>query len=174
MKIEFLNPFILAAAEVLKKEAQTEVSRGKVALRKGLYVSDDVTALISLVGQVEGPVLYSMSYETAKGLVSQMMGGQPFDQFDELAQSGIAELANVITGLSSTKLAQAGYASVISVPMLIIGKGVRMSTLKVDRLKVPLETQYGVFSLELALRENLSAGPEFCNYAPEVPTVTLG
>ena len=33
MKIEFLNPFILAAAEVLKKEAQTQVERGKVSLQ---------------------------------------------------------------------------------------------------------------------------------------------
>jgi len=174
MKIEFLNPFILAAAEVLKREAQTSVERGKIALKKGLYMSDDVTALVSLVGRVEGPVLYSMSYEMAKELVSRMMGGQPFDQFDELAQSGIAELANVITGLSSTKLAQAGYSSVISVPMLIIGKGARISTLKTDRLKVPLETQCGTFNLELALSENLDASSEFDNYAPEVATITLG
>ena len=174
MKIEFLNPFILAAAEVLEKEVQAKVTRGDVALRKGMYISNDVTALISLVGQVEGPVLYGMSYDTAKRLVSQMMDGQPFEHFDELAQSGIAELANVITGLSSTRLARAGYSSVISVPMLIIGKGAHISTLKTGRLMVPLRTQFGVFDLELALKENPNASPEFANYAPEVATMTLG
>lgn len=171
MKIEFLNPFISAAAEVLEKDAGTQVTRGKVALVKGLFVSDDVTVLINLVGQVQGTVLYSLAYGAAKALVSQILG-QEFPEFNELAQSGIAELTNVITGLSSTNLARAGYASIISVPMLIIGKGSRISTLAGERLVVPLETQFGSFGLDLALRENPEAPEEFSSHTSRAPTLS--
>lgn len=172
MKIEFLNPFIVSAVEVLSKEVNTQVTRGQVGLKKGLFVSDDVTVLISLVGQVQGTVLFRMSYETAKGLVSAILG-QQFGQFDELAQSGIAELANVITGLSSTKLASAGYASIISVPMLIIGKGSRISTLNIDRIYVPLLTDVGEIGLDIALRENPDAPAQFSSYTSNAPALAV-
>lgn len=172
MKIEFLNPFIVSAADVLQKEVGTQVSRGQPGLKKGLFVSDDVTVLISLVGQVQGTVLYHMSYDTAKGLVSGILG-QKFAKFDELAQSGIAELANVITGLSSTKLSSAGYASIISVPMLIIGKGSRISTLNIDRICVPLHTDVGEIGLDIALRENPDAPAQFSSYTSRAPALTL-
>ena len=172
MKSEYLNPFIVAAAEVLRKEVGASVKRGQVGLKRGLYVSDDVTVLISLVGQIEGTVLFHMAYDTAKRLVSAILD-QPFDRFDELAQSGISELANVITGLSSTKLAEAGLVSIISVPMLIIGKGSRISTLQVDRVVVPLETELGCISLDLALRENPDAPDTFARYNPDVATLQM-
>jgi len=172
MKIEFLNPFIVSTAEVLEMEVRSHVSRGQVALKKGLFVSDDVTVLISLVGQVQGTVLYHMSYDTAKGLVSAILG-QRFTQFDELAQSGIAELANVITGLASTKLASAGFASIISVPMLIIGKGSRISTLNLDRVCVPLMSEVGEIGIDIALRENPDAPAQFASYTSRAPSLTI-
>ena len=78
MKIEFLNPFIVSAAEVLHKEVGTQVTRGQAALKKGLILSNDVTVLISLVGQVQGTVMFHMAFDTAKGLVSAILG-QPFE-----------------------------------------------------------------------------------------------
>jgi chemotaxis protein CheX len=171
MKVEFLNPFIAAAASVLQQEVGTDVSRGPIRVQKGLFVSSDVTVLISLVGRVQGTVLLYMSYETAQALVSAILG-QAFDAFDELAQSGIAELANVITGLSSTKLAEVGYASIISVPMLIIGKGSRVSTLNMERISIPLITNVGEIGLDLALCENPDAPVEFASYTANVSAFT--
>jgi len=172
MKADLVNPFVLAAADVLRSEVGADVRRGPMKVEKAGYVSDDVTVLVSLVGQVEGSVLYGMSYETAKGIVSQILG-QPFERFDELAQSGISEVANVITGLSSTKLSEAGYVSIISVPMLIIGKGARISTLKIDRLVIPLETTLGELKLSLGLRFNPEAPKEVHRYTADVAALTL-
>jgi len=171
MKIEFLNPFIVSAAEVLHKEVGTQVTRGQAALKKGLILSNDVTVLISLVGQVQGTVMFHMAFDTAKGLVSAILG-QPFEQFDDLAQSGIAELANVIAGLSSTKLSSAGYASIISVPMLITGKGTHISTLNIDRISIPLITDAGEIGLDIALQENPDAPGEFSSYTSRAAELT--
>lgn len=172
MKVEFVNPFVTAAAEVVGSEVGVPVQRGPMSLARGLYVSGDVTVLVSLIGRVEGSVLIGMSYQTAKTIVGQILG-QPFEHFDELAQSGVAELANVITGLASTRLGDAGYASIISVPMLIIGKGASLSTLSIERLVVTLCTPVGDLTLALALRENPRAPAVLERYTAEVAALTV-
>lgn len=115
MNVKFLNPFVESAFEVLKAETGFNLRRGDLGLEKGVYVTEDLTVILSLVGQVEGTVFYSMSQPTALALVSPMMGSN-VEMLDQLAQSAIAELGNVITGRASVKLAQAGYESVISPP----------------------------------------------------------
>lgn len=153
MRIELLNPFIVAAGEVLNQELGVKANRGKLSLQRDTYVSDDITVLISLVGDIWGVAIISLSFDTAKTIVSHMLG-EEITEFNELAQSGVGELGNVITGQAATKLAQAGYKADISVPTMIVGKGSRISTFDIDRLIVPLETEFGVVSLTLALRES--------------------
>lgn len=152
MKVKFLNPFVDAACEILKVEIHETVERGELRLENGLYVTDDVTVILALVGTVAGTVFYSLSKESAVRFVSASMGGT-FDGLDKLAQSGIAELGNVITGRASMKLAEAGFDADISTPSLIMGKGATISTLDCPRLIVPLHTTLGSMYIHLALRE---------------------
>ncbi len=157
MNVKFLNPFVEAAYEVLKSETQGPIQRGELRLDHGMYITDDVTVIISLVGAVEGTVFYSMSTEAAIKLASILMG-EPFDKLEELAQSGVAELGNVITGRASMKLAEAGYESTISTPSLIMGKGASISTLDYPRLTVPLNTVAGPVMIHMALRQGQVRG----------------
>jgi chemotaxis protein CheX len=157
MRTELVNPFLLAAGEVLASEAGVKVSRGPLSLERDVYETDHVTVLVSVIGEVWGMAFYGMSQDTAKGILSRMLG-QEVTAFDELAQSGIGELGNVITGKATTKLAEQGYNANISVPTLIIGKGSRISTLDIGRLVIPLQTELGVVRLDLALRDNKAGG----------------
>ncbi|MGI6208607.1 MAG: chemotaxis protein CheX [Anaerolineae bacterium] len=152
LKPELISPFLVAAAEVLRAETGSAVQRGPLALERSAVTSQEVTALVTLVGQVEGTVLFSMSSETALGLVSRMMG-EEFQRLDELVQSGIGELGNVIAGRAATKLSKMGLECTISVPTLIIGHGTVISTLDFQRLMVPLETELGDIQVHLAIRE---------------------
>ena len=149
----FLNPFVEAAFEVLEAEVGIAAQRGELSLQRSACTADEVTALIALVGDVEGMVLYGMSEATAIAMVSRILG-QPFETFDELAQSGIGELSNVITGQASTRLADAGFETKISPPTLVLGEGTTISTLDFQRLVVPLHTELGELQIHLALREN--------------------
>lgn len=155
MKVKFLNPFVDAACEILKVEIHEAVERGELRLENGLYVTDDVTVILALIGQVDGTVFYSLSKDAAVQFVSASMGGT-LDGLDKLAQSGIAELGNVITGRASMKLAEAGYEADISTPSLIMGKGATISTLDCPRLVVPLHSPLGSMHIHLALREKES------------------
>ncbi len=156
MNVKFLNPFVGSAYDILSLEMKETIQRGDLRLDNGAYKTDDVTVIISLVGAVDGSVFYSMSKEVAVGLASILMG-EKFEALDRLAQSGVAELGNVITGQASMKLAEAGYESNISTPSLIIGKGATISTLEFPRLIVPLFTSLGSLTIHLALREGLQS-----------------
>jgi chemotaxis protein CheX len=171
MNVQFLNPFVEAAVEVLQAETKQKMTRGPLLLEKGPYKSDDITVVIGLVGHVEGTVFYSMSVSTAKALASRMLG-EPVEAFDSLAQSGIAELGNVVTGRASVKLAEAGYESTISPPTVLEGFGTLISTLEFPRLVVPLEGECGKIVIHLALRENSNADASAAELpVPSAPTL---
>ncbi|RMH46431.1 MAG: chemotaxis protein CheX [Gammaproteobacteria bacterium] len=152
MRANFMNPFLKAAQSVLATEVGAEVKRGDVTLESNCYTPEDVTVLLSVVGDVQGIVMYGMGIPMALALISQMLG-EEHQEFDDLAQSGIAEMGNVITGIATTHLAEAGYQCSISVPTLVVGRNTMLSTLDFKRLVVPLLTDYGPLSIHLALRE---------------------
>lgn len=152
MNVQFLNPFVEAAFEVLEAEIGVTAKRGQISLQHSAATADDVTVLISIVGQVKGMVLFGLSEATAIQIVTKILE-QPFEEFDELAQSGIGELGNVISGHASQRLATAGLEANISPPTMILGKGTLISTLDFERLQVPLETDIGNIQIHLALRE---------------------
>ena len=156
MKAEFINPFLQAASEVLSAELGSTPRRGNIGLQRSAYTSDDVTAVVGVTGSVAGMVLYAMTETTARAIVAKMMG-QDFPEFDALAQSGIAEIGNVITGRAAVLLAEAGFPSDLAPPMLLIGHGTLVSTLDVQRLVIPLDTDYGAIEVQVALRETPAA-----------------
>lgn len=152
MDVKFLNPFVQAAVEVLKAEMDANTVRGEITLQKSSLTSDDITVLINLIGDVYGVVMYGMSTVTCMNLVSKIMG-QEFTEFNALAQSGVAELGNVISGQATIRFSEAGFKSNISTPTVLNGNGVEISTLDFPRIVVPLETQFGMVTVHLALRE---------------------
>ena len=151
MRAEFINPFLQAAGEVLESELGTPPQRGSIGLQRSPYTSDEVTAVVAVTGDVGGMVMFAMNEDTARAIVSRMMG-QEFPEFDALAQSGIAEIGNVITGRAAVLLSEAGYPSDLAPPMLIVGRNSMINTLDVQRLIIPMETEFGRVELQVALK----------------------
>lgn len=154
MQNTLVTAFVEAAQEVLSAEAALSISRGALQTFDHAYITDDITVLLNLVGNVTGTVLFSLSEKTALDLIGRLMG-EPVLTFDPIAQSGVAELGNVITGLAVSKLARVGYDITISPPTLLMGRGMALSTLDLPRLAVPLHSQGGEASLHLALSTRL-------------------
>ena len=172
MNVKFLNPFIEAAYEVIQAETGADLSRGGLNLVNADYVTEDVTVILSMVGDVEGNVFYSMEEGTAISLASLMLAEQ-LNDFNSLAQSGVAELGNVITGRASIKLSQSGFEANISPPTLLTGKGGKISTLDFQRLIVPLQGSFGRIEIHLALRQAAKSGLSAADIAiPSSPVVS--
>lgn len=153
MKAEFVSPFVNSASQVLEKETGARVTQGQVSLEESPLASDEVTVLIGVVGRVQGLVLYGMSQKTALAIVSAMTGEEA-GALDAMAESAIAEMGNVITGVASGDLERAGFPCKIAPPSVVVGKGTSISTLSIKRLVIPLETDLGPITIHVALREN--------------------
>ena len=154
IKVEFLNPFIKAAYQVLEQEAKANIGKGTPSVQESYFTLKDISVSIGVTGKVQGTVLYGMDERTAKGIVSAMVGG-PVPIFDRVAESAVAELGNMITGIASGELEAAGYPCTISPPTVIAGRGTIISTVNIKRVLLPLNTQYGELEISLALQERL-------------------
>lgn len=154
MRVQLVNCYVAAAQDVLQKETGGAVTRAGLQLQQNPYTTEDVTAMVGVSGDLAGSLYLSMSEATALSLVSQMLG-QPATIFDELAQSGIAELANVIGGTAGVALAEYGHTTTISPPLLLVGAGARLSSVEIQRLVVPLASACGQINVHVALRDGI-------------------
>jgi len=152
MKAEYINPFVVAAVEVFQTMLGTTPQRGTLSARKGVFTSQQCNIVLGVTGQLEGIIIYGMSIFTADKIASQMLG-TTIRTFDELAASAIAELGNMISGNALTKLSSIGYRCNLSPPSIIRGTNVRISTLEIPTLVVPLITDWGELEINVGLQE---------------------
>ncbi len=152
MRVQLVNSYVSAAIDVLARETGEPVTKGALSLQANPYTSEEVTAMVGVSGGLAGTLYLSMAESTALGLVSRMLG-QPSEVFDEIAQSGIAELANVVGGVAGVALANAGHTTTITPPLLLMGAGARLSLVEIQRIVVPLVTAVGQVCVHVALRD---------------------
>lgn len=153
MNSKVIERFVNSARQVLGVELGGPVGVGPLSAQKDNYVTQDVTALIGVTGHLRGMVMFGLSKKTALTMVTQMMG-QEFHELDAVAESGIAELGNVVVGSSVTSLAELDYRCGITTPAVVLGRDAIISTPNLHRLVFPLMTPAGVVEMQLALREN--------------------
>jgi chemotaxis protein CheX len=154
MRVEYINPFVEAAFNVLKEVLNSDVKRGDLYLKNASMSIMGVAALVGLAGDVEGRVLFDMTKETALA-VSGAMNGEQFTTLDELAKATIQELANMITAQAVTKLHDLGFKFDLTPPALFTGDNMEVSNnLKVEALIVPMELgAIGKIEVNVAIRE---------------------
>lgn len=97
----------------------------------------EVVCIIGIIGDVRGNVIYAMSNEAAKNFAGTMMGGMELEEFDEIAQSAVAELGNMLAGSACTELSMQKIRADVSTPTLMIGNfSVSASAEQVTRLEL--------------------------------------
>ena len=158
MRVEYINPFVETSYRVLKEVlGGAEVKRGELSLKSVAMPVMGVAALVGLAGDVEGRVLFDMTYETALNLASKMTG-ETLTQFDDLVKATISELANLITAQAVTKLHELGFKFDLTPPTLFAGEKMEIAALpgsaqNVEALIVPLISECGEIELNVAIRE---------------------
>lgn len=153
MKVEYVNPFIESASNVLVEIANLKSDRGTLSMKDPNTPFRDVCAILGVIGAVQGQVIYGFDEATARSVVSRMMMGAEVNEFDEMARSALGELGNIITGKASVSLESAGYPIEISPPTLVMAQNVRISSVKIPMIVVPLETEVGIIDIYVGLQE---------------------
>lgn len=80
-----------------------------------------VVCIVGIIGDLTGNVFFSMPEDGAKEIASKMMGGMEVAEFDELTQSAISELSNMLAANACIGLSEMEKNVDISTPTLMQG-----------------------------------------------------
>lgn len=122
MDVRYVNPFIDAITNIMPQLGFQSVVRGGVKTGDQFVESKGVTILVGLTDDARGNVAYNMTEEAAMKIASTMMMGMPVAQMDEMAQSAISELTNMVTGNAATNFESLNMKVDISPPSLVVGQ----------------------------------------------------
>ena len=137
MKVEYVSPFAEASINVIEMLLNIRPERGTLSARPQIFTTMQINIVCGITGDIAGLVIYGMSMVTADKIASRMIGA-PVVTFDGLAASAIAELGNMISGNSLSLLSGEGYHCDITPPTIIRGSNVKITTLNVPALVIPM------------------------------------
>ncbi|WP_294377375.1 chemotaxis protein CheX [uncultured Clostridium sp.] len=122
MDVKHINPVIESVTTIMPQLGFAQVSKKGISLKGKNIKSPGVVIVIGLIGDVKGNIIYGLSIDDAKKVASQMMMGMPVDDFNEMAQSAISELVNMLTANVATNYSKNGINVDISTPTLVQGE----------------------------------------------------
>lgn len=134
MDVNTINPILDAFATILPQIGFQSIEKKGVALEGAVLPNPGLMINIGVLGPLKGAILIGMTIDGAKRFASKMMMGMEVAELDELAQSAISEMGNMVCANACTNFSAAGVIGLdISPPTLLVGVDgrVRLSVLKV-------------------------------------------
>ena len=136
MKAEVINPFLESARIVIEQVIQVSPSTGSLGIKEVELIDNHIWIQVGMTGQMSGNIIFGIAEAVALRMVSAMMGGYVITEMDEMGQSAISELGNMISGNASTILSNQGVTVDITPPKLM--KSESMSFMPRRALSIPL------------------------------------
>ncbi|MBU5592763.1 chemotaxis protein CheX [Clostridium sp. MSJ-4] len=153
MDVKHINPFIEAFFSIMPQIGFSDIKKNSLEVRQEIKATG-VTISLGIIGDVKGNVIYTLDTESAKKIASTMMMGFPVTELDDMAQSAISELSNMLTANASTNFSNMGIQINISTPTLIYGEEFRIKTNTDKILAVTLSADNIPVDINIAL-ENM-------------------
>lgn len=128
MDSRFINQFIAASLNVFKKVADIELKKtGLDYFPKGTRIKTSIATILGIAGDFKGQFIIALEEQVTLALASGILMGAKVDTFDELAESAVAEVGNMIGGEASSLLYSSGYECDITVPSMVRGKEIEIA-----------------------------------------------
>lgn len=119
--IEFINPFVDGAVNVLSTTAQTPLTKEGVFVRKQDQISGDISAVIAMNSlEVQGSMAIAFDEQTFLKIVSRMLG-EEFKTISPDITDAAGEICNQIFGFAKRKLNEIGFSIQPAIPSVITG-----------------------------------------------------
>lgn len=134
----------------MKDMCMLDLKIGKPVMTNGSYPSNTSIIKLGLIGNLTGEVVLNIEHDTALQIVSKMMMG-PVDTIDEIGQSAICELGNMIAGNAATVFANGNIILDITTPSYFDGSEYKTD---VDELfSIPFSSDAGNLSVDVYINE---------------------
>lgn len=155
-----VETFKTVSLEVVTQMTKCKIDSGKTSVKEHFYTSYEYSFIIGVTGKYEGAVTMSLKKETACFLASAMLGNKPVKQFNELAESAIRELVNLV--VSRTFILLAGDEPInITPPTFVRGSNVSLAVANIQKTYVTtLNTSCGVIEFNISLANNRCDTPQ--------------
>lgn len=150
MKAEHINPFILSVCKVVKDMCKIDLKIGKPSVRDVAYSEDASIIRLGLVGNLTGTVILNIEHSAALGIVSKMMM-MPVTTIDEIGQSAISELGNMVAGNAATVFANNNIMIDITTPSYCLGEQYQQEG--DPMFSIPFTSEAGNISVDIAINE---------------------
>ncbi len=155
LDLNFVNPFILGAVDVLKVQCQIQLEGGKPFL-KGREVQPvfAIAAAIGLTSEnFKGAISLNFQEKFYLSLLSNMLG-ETVTEINNETQDGAAELLNMIYGSAKTQLNAKGYTLQRAIPTVSRGSGLITSHGNQPIIVVPMRSEFGQMHLEISVDQS--------------------
>lgn len=152
MDAKLVNPFIDALVAVLPQMGFQEPKRKNMTVKDKMAKSRGVSVIVGFTKELSGNVVYNMTEDTAKFIASTMMMGMPVAAFDDMAQSAISEMSNMLTANAATNLASLGLEVDISTPSLSVGTDFQVKISQAQYLSVEMDIGGHDIELDIAVQ----------------------
>ncbi|WP_276838366.1 chemotaxis protein CheX [Anaerovibrio lipolyticus] len=153
MDVKLVNPFIDAFTTVLPQMGFPTPQRTGMTVNNQSAVSQGVAVIVGFTKEIRGNVVYNMSEDTAKFIASTMMMGMPVESFDEMAQSAISEMSNMLTANAATNLTALGLEVDISTPSLTVGSDFQIKISNEQYLCVVMDISGHQVEIDIAVQQ---------------------
>lgn len=150
MKAEHINPFIISVCKVMKDMCMLDLKIGKPSMRQGAYSGDASLIKLGLVGNLTGEVLLNLDHQTALEVVSKMMM-TPVDTIDEIGESAISELGNMMAGNAATVFANNSILIDITPPDYCLGSAYQDNGHAM--FSIPFSSEIGNLTVDVYIQE---------------------
>lgn len=153
MDVEFINPFINDATNVLKTMAFLKPEVGKPYLKKGNSGVGDISGMLGLTGNssnIRGSLAVSFSESAILKVVANMLG-EEHDYIDDEVVDAVGEITNMISGQARKELSEKGISLEASIPTVVSGKGHTIKHVKVFSIVVPFKLDEGDFFVDICI-----------------------
>lgn len=137
MKAIYINPF-LEAANYIFGQFQLTCKIGTPSLRETPFSGKEIVTTVGITGETQGQIYLGIPMSSALKIVSVMMGGAAVPAFDQMAQSAICELNNMICGNAMTRFSNDGIRLNITPPALIFGNNIEIAAVQMRVLSIPV------------------------------------
>jgi chemotaxis protein CheX len=153
MRIELIQPFINAADAVLAETLKSPTRIGDVSMEEEAYRRKGVASLVTIVGDIEGRIIFDIDTPTAARVASYLTGA-PVPESDDVARETVCELANMVIGSAITSLNDQGFRFKINPPVVHVDELGEKSNEDQEALVMCFDTASGNVFMNIAMRYN--------------------
>lgn len=141
LSADYINPFLIASTKVLKDMVMIDAKVGKPYVKETNFKDDCLLIMLGVTGAVKGQAILSFAVPVALDIASKMCM-MPMTELNEIAESAVSELGNMILGNTATVFSTKGILIDITPPMMCRGP-VSFSNTYSTNICVPLIYEEG-------------------------------